>query len=147
MRISISDTGIDALLVYIPPLGVANRSHASGLMRRQNQKAQSFVDQCGHYKIVARGFGQPQRFGIAHETIAKIGNAPANLSTSIAFIAEGQDRVAISLSDRVAMTTALVPALTIGVDDARVSVRMISCQPGQQRRAKVETDPGVVVDD
>src|SRR5450759_1706516 len=81
------------------------------------------------------------------EAITKVSDAPANLCASIAFMAQGQDGVAISLRDRIAMTATITRAFVIGIDDTCICIRMFSFDPAQQGRSKVEVDVGVVIND
>src|SRR5712691_6982359 len=91
------------------------------------------------------GFRKPQRFRITAKAMTKVSDAPANLRAKIAFVAERQNRVTVSLRNRVAVATMLHCAFAIGSNDARVRVRMIALEPAQQGRPKVETDRRVVI--
>src|SRR6185503_740003 len=72
-------------------------SESRSLMRRENDKPQSFVDKRVQYSVVARSFRQPQRFSFASEAESKISQSPTDLGAQIAFVAQSENRVAISL--------------------------------------------------
>ena len=78
--------------------------------------------------------------------MTEIGQAPANLCAQISFIAERQDRVAICLTDCIAVTLVCFRAGPIGIDDPAVRDRMMLLNPTQQRGAKIETDVRVIID-
>src|SRR5437868_15003979 len=156
MYITIGDAGVDALIINVVPVrstrihrgpqrgsragvvGRAVRRHHTvatapgsvtrGLMRRQNDEAQTFIDQGAHHGIVAGSFRKPHCFGFTSEAMAKISLAPTNLRPQVARIAQRQNRVSISLSNRVPMSVTFQSAFAIRVNDARVCVRVISLE-------------------
>src|SRR5882724_4617570 len=145
MKVSIGDSRIDGVVVYLAPFGSINARHcpaviapgfdfladARGLVRRENDEPQSGVDQLAHHLVIARSLWQPHRFRIALEAFAEICQAPTNLSAAVALVAQGKDGMPIRLSDRVAMTATHTRAGLIGVDDPRVGVGMIPLEPAQ----------------
>src|SRR5207244_3458676 len=146
MYMTIGDARVDALIVYTLPLratrgdpvATARGSVTLRLMRRQNDEAQSFVDQGAHHRIVAGSFRKPHCFGFTLEAMAKISHAPTNLRPQVARIAQGQDRMSIGLSNSVAMSTAFQGTFAIRLNDARVCVRVITFEPTQKRRSEIE---------
>src|SRR5215203_5842004 len=84
------------------------------LVRRKNYVTQTLFDQQREDLIVRRSFGQPNRFGFATETKAKISESPENLSQTIALVAERKNCMTVSLRDCVSMTTATSSAQLIG---------------------------------
>ncbi len=115
-------------------------------MRREDYVSKAFFNQCVHHSIVARSLRQPHRLSFTSETKPKIGEAPTNLGPQIAFIAQWQNRVAVRLRDRVAVTVVFHRALPIGVENSVVGFRMLLLKPTQERRPKIETDVLVVID-
>src|SRR5205085_2892718 len=146
MKITKGHAGIDVAVNDALPRLRADGPDALGLMRRENDKLEFCINQCAERCIVGGRFRQPQRFGIAPEALAKVVQAPANLCAAVALVAERQDRVMIALRDGVAVPAVSARARAVGFDDARVSKRMMLFEPRDERRAEVETDIGVVVD-
>ena len=96
--------------------------------------------------VVARGLGEPHRLGFAPEPTPKIGETPAHLRDAIARVAEGEDRVVVSLRDGVAVTVVARGAQAVGFDDALVGYGIVVFHPREQRRTEVEADVLEVVD-
>src|SRR5438874_2865567 len=83
---------------------VASSCDAPGLMRRENYETKSFINQRLNYSIVARGFRQPEAFGLATKSKTKISETPPNLRSQIMVIAKRQDRMSVSLRDCISVT-------------------------------------------
>ena len=161
---TIGDAGVDGLIINGQPVasttpsglpawgprparGTDTRAYTRRLMRRQNDEAQTFVDQDFHHCIVAGSFRKPHCFRLTSEAMAKISHAPTNLRPQVARIAQGQDRMSIGLSNSVAMSTAFQGTFAIRLNDARVCVRVITFKPTQKRRSEIETEVRVIIDD
>src|SRR5262245_37511176 len=78
--------------------------------------------------------------------MTKIRDAPNNLCLTIPVITQRQDRVSVSLRDRITVTRPFTCALFISQNDELVCDGMMLFQPGQKRWSKVETNMRVVVD-
>ena len=98
MTVGIGHACADALVADIAPLGKAwinlsggvsgcvTSANTRGLVRRENHKAQSFIDQRCHDFIVARRLGQPHRFSVARKVATKIRHSPSDLRTEISLV-------------------------------------------------------------
>jgi hypothetical protein len=64
--------------------------------------------------VVGGSLGQPERLGFTTKTKPEVSKSPNDLRHSIAFIAKRQDRMAVSLRDRVPMTTSFRSAHFVG---------------------------------
>src|ERR1041384_3879610 len=147
MKITEGHARIDVAVNDALPSLHADGADALGLMRRENDELEALVNQRAERRIVGGRFGQPQRFGVAPEALAKVVQAPTNFCAAVALVAERQGRVMITLRDGVAVPVVSATACAVGFDDARVSGRMMLFEPRDERRAEVETNVRVVVDD
>src|SRR5437870_13338319 len=98
-------------------------------MRREDHVSQTFINQCTQNAIIASSFRQPHCFGLASETKAKVGNSPTDLGSQITFVAKRQNRMAIRLRDRIAMTISSDCALSIRFNYPGVSIGVVSFKP------------------
>jgi hypothetical protein len=79
--------------------------------------------------------------------MAKIGKTPHDLRQPITVVAQRQNRMTESLRDRVSVTGSIRRAFTVRLNDTLIRLGMVLFHPRQQRRAKVETDLCVIIDD
>src|SRR5262249_51210790 len=128
------------------PVTSVRGSVTSHLVRRENHVTHSFFYKRGEYALVARRLWQPHRFRFATETITKVCKSPANLRPQIPFVAERQNRVAVSLSNRVAVPGMSRDAFPIGLNYSLVGVAVMLRKPAQQRGPKIKTNVRIVVD-
>ena len=77
--------------------------------------------------------------------MSKISQAPEHLRPGVALVTQRQDRMAISLRNRITMSVSLACAVLVGLNNPTVSFRMMRFQPGKQRRPKVEVDVRIVI--
>src|SRR5712664_80847 len=112
MKVSVGNTRVDGAFVHlvpfwsariVNPVAIARGSDTRRLMGGENYKPHTFFNQCVHHRVVTRSLWQPHRFSLTLKAVAKISQAPTNLCAQVAIVAQRQNRVPISLSDRVAM--------------------------------------------
>src|SRR5260221_4860239 len=123
MRVSIGDSRVDGMVVYLKPFGPINGRHdpvviarfdfladARGLVRREDDKPQSGVDQLAHHLVIACSLWQPHRFRIALEAFAEIRQAPTNLSAAVPVVAQRKESVPRRLCDPIGMAPTCTPS-------------------------------------
>src|SRR3979411_988900 len=91
-------------------------ANTQSLIRRQNDIAQSLLDQDRERFIVTSSFGEPQTFRLTPKAKTEIREPPQHLRQTIALIAQRQDCVAVRLGDGVTMTAAEANAFFVGID-------------------------------
>jgi hypothetical protein len=123
----------------VPPV-VAERARAGDLRRRQQREGDALLHQDAQDCVVDCGLGQPHAFGGPPEAVGEVGQSPAHLGADIALVRERQDRVVVRDGDGGA-------GGAVRVDHALVDVGVVTFQPREQRRAHVEGQVPVVVDD
>src|SRR5205085_5377461 len=121
VEILVRDARVNVAARNIAPVVLARveRAHARGLKGREYTVAQALFDEHVERRVVARGLGEPERFGLAPEAEPEVGQAPANLRAAVALVAQGEYRVVVALRYRVAVAAAPSHALAVGLDDAR----------------------------
>src|SRR6185369_7209227 len=144
MKAPVRHTGVDVLLVNVAPTG-AEAANARGLVRGENYKPHSRVDQLINHLVVTGSFRKPNGFRLSPEAITKISQPPANLGAPITFITQSQNCMAIGLRDRVAMALALTRAFAVRINNSSVGFGIVLFQPTEEGWAKVETNMPVVV--
>ena len=136
---------IDLTAGVLPGLGI-QRSHALGLMGRQDRELHAGLGEHLERLVVHRGLGKPEPLGLPPEPRAEVVDPPAHLRDLVAARGERHDHVVEDLRARVAMTPGR-DARAVGLDDLRVHVRPVALEPGEERRPDVERDLLEVVDD
>src|ERR1043165_4314506 len=101
---AIRTSGVDLPATHINQFG--SHTNALRLFGREDHITKTLLDQQRERCIVCRSFGQPQCFRVTTKAKTKIRYAPNDLRQSIALVAQRQYRMTVSLSDRVAMTSA-----------------------------------------
>jgi hypothetical protein len=147
VSVQVGDGRVHAPARDVRPLRRAEGAHARGLGGREDDVAQALLGERVERGAVAGRLGQPERLGLAAEAAAEVGHAPAHLRAAVALVAEGEDGVVVALRDGVAVAAARGRALAVGGEDARVGLRVAAFEPREQRRAEVEAEVRVVVDD
>ena len=125
----------------------AERTDGFRLMGREDGERRSGLRHQIEGFQIDRGFGQPHAFGQTAEAADEIFEAPADLGLLVAAVGERHDHVVIGLRHGRSVAGELFLALPVGVDEAAISVGRVFGRPGEQRRAEVEADFGIVVDD
>ena len=92
------------------------------------------------------GFGQPHALGTATEPVAKVGDAPGDLSLLVMPACKRHDHVIVNLGECVAVAPAPLEAEPVGLDDRLEHGGLVLGQPVQERGAEVEAHPGVIVE-
>src|SRR5207248_2797583 len=94
--------GIELRIAGVLP-GTRLVAHANALIGREDGEADPLVEQRAQRIGVGGGLGQPHPFGVAAETLAEVGQAPADLRPAVALVAERKDGVRVRLRDGVAV--------------------------------------------
>src|SRR5262249_44694463 len=79
------------------------------------------------------------------EPTAEVGDPPGDLSLLVLAAGQGHDQVIVVLGQCVAVAPAALATEPIGLDDSPVHFGGLDGDPLQERRAEIEADPGVVV--
>ena len=96
---------------------------------------------------IGGGFREPHPFWLAAKTGFKIADSPNDLGLFVAAIGQGQNQMPICLSHGGTTPPSNCSALFVGLNDGLISGRICFFHPGKQSWTKIETDPGVIVDD
>src|ERR1043166_2988844 len=147
MEPRVRNTRVDGAVAHRFPLAVADAPDASRLIGGENDELDSLLDQGSKRLRIARRLGKPERLGLAPEPMAEVGDSPANLGAEVARIAERQNRVPISLGDRVPMPAAGANTVAIRLKETGQEGRVLPRDPREKRRPEVEASRGVRVDD
>src|SRR4026208_309526 len=98
------------------------------LIGREDDVTHPRLDQQRQPLIVRSRLRQPERLRFTTKTKTEIRQPPDNLRQTIAFVAERQNRVPVSLRDRVAVTGARLSARFIRVQDLLISRKVMRLQ-------------------
>src|SRR5258705_1179752 len=104
-------------------------ANSTRLLRSQDHITQALIYQQRQRRIISRSFRKPQRFGIATETVTKIGETPNNLRQPVAIIAAGQNCVAIGLRNSISMAATFGGTFSVRSQDALVGLRVMAFEP------------------
>ena len=139
---------IEVALVDIPPAAAAGEPPGPlGLARRQDREPDPMLGQNLQRGQIDRRLGQPHPFRIPLEPHLEVFDAPDHLRVLVVGVRQGHDHVVVRLGHRTAVAGELLPAAPIGLQDHLVDVRGVRFQPVHERRAEIEADALVVVDD
>src|SRR5579859_3398072 len=77
----------------------------------------------------------------------EVTDAPQHLSPLIAAVGQRHDHVIVSLGNSRAVPAEALATCAIGFQNGAIGFRLLRLHPGEQRRAEVEADVGVIIDD
>src|SRR5215208_1718610 len=147
VQVLVGDGRVDAPVGGVLPRAGAGGAHGPGLEGREDDVAQPLVDERRERRVVAGRLGEPERLGLPAEAAAEVGQPPAYLRAPVALVAEREDRVVVALRDGVAVAAVAQRTLAVGLNNPRVGLGLVAFEPVEERRAEVEAESRVVVDD
>ena len=141
--------GVDAAAADVHPGGSVRPEgpHPGGLLGREDGVLHPLVDQRLERRRVDGALGEPHRLGLAGEATDEVRLPPPDLRGAVARVAEGKDRVVVGLGDRVPVPPPPQGREPVRLDDPGEGRRVPAGHPGRERRADVEAELLVVVDD
>ncbi len=131
----------------VVPVRIPDPPPPRSLVRLQDREPQPLGRQRLQRRHVDRRLRQPHRLRFASEAMLEVAHAPAHLRALVALVRQRQDDVVVRLRDRAAVSRVPLRRHAIRFQDGRVRIRRRRFEPAQQRRAEVEADRRVVVDD
>ena len=136
---------VEAVALDCGPVAAAQGAHPFGLVRGEDDELHAVVHQGRQGGVIYRGLRQPQGCGRALKAVLEVFEAPDDLGFPVPGVAQGQDGMAVSLGDGVAVPQGR-EALAVGLQDLGIGFRGLVRQPTDQGGAEIEADMFVVVD-
>src|SRR5918999_2860061 len=136
MVVAISDPRVDWMVASVEPVAVIVFPGRS-LPRREDGEADSSFDELVQNEVVDGRLAHPHPGRSASEAMPEIGDSPHDLRAYISGRGQGQDRVVISLRNRVPMSQPDSARLVCG-DDPSVRVGMGILEPAEKGGPNIE---------
>ncbi len=135
-------------LVHIPPPAYARElADALGLARREDRELDPMLRQDFQGGNIHGRLRQPHPFRLPFEAPPEILDPPDHLRLFVVGVGQGHHHVIVRLSHRTAVSGELLAAPPVGLQHLRIGIRGVRFQPVHERRAKIEADTLVIVDD
>src|SRR6266536_402744 len=87
INVTIGPGRVNPSISNLPPFNPSLSAKTCCLLRRENDKAQTLVDKQAKNGVITSRFWQPERLWFPSKPMAKVGEAPHNLSQAIAPVA------------------------------------------------------------